>query len=63
MKGLLFEMTYDPAAGTIHGRYPNSRNVILRDSCLLFRDIPTDAELVPFVLFGPLPSRASIVND
>jgi hypothetical protein len=50
--GRLFEMKYDPAAGTIHGRYPNSRNATFRTSCLLYRDIPADQELVPMVIFG-----------
>ena len=61
--GRLFEMTHDPAAGTINGRYPNSRNDTLRTSCLLFRDIPVDAELVPMVLFGPGMPKVSIVSD
>ena len=60
--GRLFEMTYDPAAGTIHGRYPNSRNATFRTSCLLHRDIPMDDELlVPYVLFGSSPANAIIV--
>ena len=61
--GRLFEITYDPAAGTIHGRYPNSQNAALRTSCLLFRDIPTDEDLVPIVLFGSAPAKAIIVSD
>ena len=60
--GMLFEMTYDPVAGTIHGRYPNSLNATLRTSCLLHRDIPGDAELVPVVLFAERIAKVSIVN-
>jgi hypothetical protein len=61
--GRLFEMTYDPAAGTIHGRYPNSRNATLRTSCLLFRDIPVDEEsLVPMVIFREGIFKVTIVS-
>ncbi len=61
--GRLFEMTYDPAAGTIHGRYPNSQNATLRTSYLLFHEIPVNEELVPIVLFGPGMPKVSIVCD
>jgi hypothetical protein len=67
--GRLFEMTYDPAAGTIHGRYPNSRNAALCTSCLLYRDIPADELLAPMVSFSKswnsknCGMMVSIVND
>ena len=58
-----FELAYDPAAGTVHGRYPCALEAALRAPCLLFSGVVDDAALQPLALFSHMSGLLATVCE